>query len=213
MQTFSNIFLIFSSFNKLVLTDFSSIIFPSESAVSVFIPNFNTTSYSLSCSIKYLESLAAEDEPVTELDIKTIEETIIDIINENSGDSSEMNTGEMRNRLVKRYPEFDVRNYGYTKFSSFLNTMSSLELKNNATMVKVKKSEYSIQQVYKTIIHLVSENKNKKINLGELNQKLMEKIPSFKVKDYGYSKFSKLIADIKELQLDGQNEVKMKKEK
>ena len=170
--------------------------------------------FSSACNIfKYLESLAAEDEPVTELDIKTIEETIIDIINENSGDSSEMNTGEMRNRLVKRYPEFDVRNYGYTKFSSFLNTMSSLELKNNATMVKVKKSEYSIQQVYKTIIHLVSENKNKKINLGELNQKLMEKIPSFKVKDYGYSKFSKLIADIKELQLDGQNEVKMKKEK
>ena len=138
--------------------------------------------FSSACNIfKYLESLAAEDEPVTELDIKTIEETIIDIINENSGDSSEMNTGEMRNRLVKRYPEFDVRNYGYTKFSSFLNTMSSLELKNNATMVKVKKSEYSIQQVYKTIIHLVSENKNKKINLGELNQKLMEKIPSFKV--------------------------------
>ncbi|MBQ2276756.1 MAG: NYN domain-containing protein [Lachnospiraceae bacterium] len=170
--------------------------------------------FSSACNIfKYLESLAAEDEPVTELDIKTIEETIIDIINENSGDSSEMNTGEMRNRLVKRYPEFDVRNYGYTKFSSFLNTMSSLELKNNATMVKVKKSEYSIQQVYKTIIHLVSENKNKKINLGELNQKLMEKILSFKVKDYGYSKFSKLIADIKELQLDGQNEVKMKKEK
>ena len=135
------------------------------------------------------------------MDIKTIEETIIDIINENSGDSSEMNTGEMRNRLVKRYPEFDVRNYGYTKFSSFLNTMSSLELKNNATMVKVKKSEYSIQQVYKTIIHLVSENKNKKINLGELNQKLMEKIPSFKVKDYGYSAFIKFVQSIKDLEI------------
>ena len=40
-------------------TSFSSITSPSTSAVEVFLPNSNTTSYSLSWFIKYLEILVA----------------------------------------------------------------------------------------------------------------------------------------------------------
>ena len=39
-----------------------------------------------------------------------------------------MNIGELGSRLVKRYPYFDVRNYGDTKLSKFLKKFDFLEM-------------------------------------------------------------------------------------
>ncbi len=52
-------------------------------------------------------------------------------MNEVDADDQRMNMGELGSRLVKRYPDFDVRNYGDTKLSKFLKKFEFLEIKSD----------------------------------------------------------------------------------
>ena len=51
--------------------------------------------------------------------IKDLEKAILGIINESG--KGKVDLGAIGNRLSKRYPDFDVRNYGYSKLSVFIN--------------------------------------------------------------------------------------------
>ena len=46
--------------------------------------------------------------------MKMLEPAIIRIIAENANLEDEINIGELGSRLQGRYPDFDVRNYGYS---------------------------------------------------------------------------------------------------
>lgn len=61
-------------------------------------------------------------------DLETIKKTIIKMINETDDEDQSMNMGELGSKLVKRYPDFDVRNYGDTKLSKFLKKFDFLEM-------------------------------------------------------------------------------------
>ncbi|MDD2397663.1 MAG: NYN domain-containing protein [Tissierellia bacterium] len=61
-------------------------------------------------------------------DLSTIKSAIIKIMNEADNDDQNMHMGELGSKLVKRYPDFDVRNYGYTKLSKFLKKFDFLEI-------------------------------------------------------------------------------------
>lgn len=66
---------------------------------------------------------------MTELSV--IKAAILKMMNEIDEDEQRMNMGELGSRLVKRYPDFDVRNYGDTKLSKFLRKFDFLEIKSN----------------------------------------------------------------------------------
>ena len=55
-----------------------------------------------------------------------IEEAVVRIITENQNDDRETGLGEVGSRLVKLYPDFDVRRYGYSLLSKFLETLPKL---------------------------------------------------------------------------------------
>ena len=57
-----------------------------------------------------------------------IEEAVVRIITENQNDDRETGLGEVGSRLVKLYPDFDVRRYGYSLLSKFLETLPKLKL-------------------------------------------------------------------------------------
>lgn len=61
-------------------------------------------------------------------DINIIKSTILKMMNEVDEEDQSMNMGELGSRLVKRYPDFDVRNYGDTKLSKFLKKFDFLEI-------------------------------------------------------------------------------------
>ncbi|MGD9569558.1 MAG: NYN domain-containing protein [Sedimentibacter sp.] len=63
----------------------------------------------------------------TMTDLNTIKTTIIKMMNE-IDDEQSMHMGELGSRLVKRYPDFDVRNYGDTKLSKFLKKFDFLDI-------------------------------------------------------------------------------------
>lgn len=62
-------------------------------------------------------------------DINVIKMAIIKMINESDAENQGLNMAEIGNRLAKRYPDFDVRNYGDTKLSKFLKKFDFLKIK------------------------------------------------------------------------------------
>lgn len=160
--------------------------------------------FSTACNaFKYLEVLAEEDvvqnsgdnEPV---EMKLLESAIIRIISENANLQEEINIGELGSRLQGRYPDFDVRNYGYSKFSQFLKDFDCLNFRQvgSSILVSQKSDKIDLQRIESTLAVIVRTNGTKGYNLGELKKQLCVKIPEFSVKTYGYSKFSRFIENL-----------------
>lgn len=64
---------------------------------------------------------------------KTIVETIRAIADEYSDEDEWIFTGTIGNLLVKRYPDFDVRNFGYRKLTAFLESLDLFDIKKVRT--------------------------------------------------------------------------------
>jgi hypothetical protein len=71
-------------------------------------------------------------------DIGVIKAAILKMMNEVDEDGQRMNMGELGSRLVKRYPDFDVRNYGDTKLSKFLKKFDFLEINSDGSSMWVR---------------------------------------------------------------------------
>ncbi len=137
-----------------------------------------------------------EESPVTR---KEITSAIIDIINENSDNGRTTDLSEIGSRLVDNYPDFDVRTYGYSQLSKFLESFQNLELerRNNVVLVSLKESYLSREEVMKTIYDEVESQKSKGVPLSYLGNMISDRFPNFNVKDYGFSKLSKFLRDMK----------------
>ena len=159
--------------------------------------------FSTACNaFKYLEILAEEEiqsaEETDIVELKTLESAIIRIIAENANLQEEINIGELGSRLQGRYPDFDVRNYGYSKFSQFLKDFDSLSFRQvgSSIFVSQKSKDNDLNKIEGTLAAIIRTNGNKGYNLGELKKQLCLKLPDFSVKTYGYSKFSRFVENL-----------------
>jgi uncharacterized LabA/DUF88 family protein/Fe-S-cluster formation regulator IscX/YfhJ len=95
---------------------------------------------------KYLEVLAsaaaAESEPKQEepeelkgtiASRKTILEAIKAIVDESSDEDGWVYMGEVGTKLSKRYPDFDTRNYGYSKLTPFISSLKLFDIDSRKT--------------------------------------------------------------------------------
>ena len=64
-------------------------------------------------------------------DINIIKVAVKKMLDEVDGTEQRMNMGEIGNRLAKRYPDFDVRNYGDTKLSKFLRKFDFINIETD----------------------------------------------------------------------------------
>jgi len=164
--------------------------------------------FSTACNaFKYLEILAEEELQNTgdseKVEMKTLESAIIRIIAENANLQEEINIGELGSRLQGRYPDFDVRNYGYSKFSQFLKEFSCLSFRQvgSSILVSQKSDKTELQQIEAILATIVKSNGSKGYNLGELKKQLCTKMPDFSVKTYGYSKFSRFVENLPDFRI------------
>ena len=159
--------------------------------------------FSTACNaFKYLEILADEEiqgaGETEKLEMKTLETAIVRIITENAHLRDEIHIGELGSRLLNRYPDFDVRNYGYSKFSQFLKEFDGLSFRQEGSSILVsqKTSTSDLGRIESVLEAIVRTNGTKGYNLGELKKQLCAKMPEFDVKTYGYSKFSKFVENL-----------------
>lgn len=66
-------------------------------------------------------------EPKTNLDM--IRQAIRSLVEEGSDEDGWMFSADLGNQLAKRFPDFDVRNFGFTKLTPFIESLKSFDVK------------------------------------------------------------------------------------
>jgi uncharacterized LabA/DUF88 family protein len=93
---------------------------------------------------RYLEVLAqqaqenekADDEPPAEPEMKppaAIVNTILNMVRDNADENGRLPISDVGNMLARRYPDFDVRNYGFKKLSLFIKSLNMFEVVSEPT--------------------------------------------------------------------------------
>jgi len=155
-----------------------------------------------------LETLVDEDQEPEQADdeekkdrsivsITRLERDIIGIIRENEEKNKRTGLGEIGSRLVKLYPEFDVRRYGYSLLSKFIDTFSKLKMvtEDNSRFVELR-NDAEKDDVITFIENRVQQAGSQGIDLGFLGQKVRGYHKDFELKDYGYTQFYKFVDSI-----------------
>ncbi len=143
---------------------------------------------------------------------KTIENDIIEIITENDNRGKETGLGEIGSRLQKKYSDFDVRNYGYSSLSTFIDETAAFDVKkkDSTVFVALHTDKDMKKRVKRFTIDTVAESGTKGIELGHLGQKIHEEFPNFNAREFGYATLSKFIYGIKDLKVESSGSSSLK---
>lgn len=135
-----------------------------------------------------------------------VEEAVIKIITENQNNDKETGLGEVGSRLVKLYPDFDVRNYGYSMLYKFLETFPKLKVIRDGSKMSVALYEDPgrKESLEKYIVEQVQNSGSVGIALGPLGNKIHLQFKDFKVRDYGYSRLKEYISSIPSIRTKGE---------
>lgn len=147
------------------------------------------------------EEKSSANQQVT--DKSTLEESIVKIITENQNSGRETELGEIGSRLVKLYPDFDVRSYGYRLLSKLLEEFPRIQIVKRRSALAVVLNENSAggKEVENFIIDRVKGEGVNGISLGKLGQEVHERYKDFHVRDLGYSQFNRYIRDIRSIKV------------
>ena len=137
-----------------------------------------------------------------------IEESVIKIITEKQNNDKETGLGEVGSRLVKLYPDFDVRRYGYSLLSKFLETFPKLKLKQDGTQVTVMlyEDKSKKEMLEEFIVQQIKDSGVQGILLGTLGNRIHNKFKDFKVRDYGYSQFKQYVQSLHNVEVEEEDE-------
>lgn len=140
-----------------------------------------------------------QQEEIKEVKKSAIEDAVVKIITENVNNDRETGLAEIGNRLLKLYPDFDVRSYGYSLLSKLLEEFTKIRMIKKGHYVSVKLAEDTNAEDYiKSIVKAAGKDG---VELGLLGQEIHSKYGSFSVHDYGFSQFKKYINSIDGIQV------------
>ena len=136
-------------------------------------------------TFKLLEIISSDDAPETSVienqktitNIDEIQKAITKLLIENNSQNQPIILAKVGNFLTKRFSDFDVRNYGYSKLSTFLESLNN----NDFQVVKLHGG------------YFVQEKSGHVDNLSIIHDELKKTYPSFDVKQYGFSRISSFI--------------------
>lgn len=163
-------------------------------------------------TFKILEVIAQEDEEEKPdfTDIKIIKKSIFKILDDNSNRGKMTSMSEIGNVLTKKYSDFDVRNYGYSKLSTFLESLEEFQIdkKGSNYIVYSKSATISKEEIMRCIKDIILEHNGLIDNLSVVKDELKKRYPEFNMKKYGYSKFSSFVKSFPQFEIVNDNEVK-----
>ena len=141
--------------------------------------------------------------------IKEIKNEIITLLELEDGFVE--NVGVIKEKLQKKYPDFDSRNYGCSKFSKFMELFSKdIEVftqKDRRTKAAKLKNSKTRETIEAFVIDTIRNSKKKRLNIGEVNKNVMEKYPEFNPKDYGYKQVKLFFTNIKGVKIKDTNDL------
>ena len=136
---------------------------------------------------------------------EAIEADIINIITNNDNRGRQTGPGEIGSRLQSKYPDFDIRTFGYSQLGKFLMDMDGIEVvkKSNSITVRLKSEDDDEDVIIRDIREIVKSRGKKGIALATLGQEIRKRYRGFNVNLYGYSQLYKFIDSIPGLKVTG----------
>ena len=149
-------------------------------------------------SLENLHSSHGDIPTKSDLTQRGVEHVIAKTIRDNENAGKATSLAEVGNRLRKKYPDFDVRTFGYSYLSTFIEDMPRFELirENSLVTVKLVDPKSKKDRVNAFIVEQLRTRPDHSMTMNELSNLVYERIPDFKLKDLGYSQFYKLVASI-----------------
>ncbi|MDO5455830.1 MAG: NYN domain-containing protein [Eubacteriales bacterium] len=125
-------------------------------------------------------------------DKATIENAIVKIITDNNAEGKETGLGEIGSRIVKIFPDFDVRNYDYSKLSEFLKDFPSLKVENRDSAVWVSLNSSSDSEIEQQIQRIFASHNTRDMYLTTLRKELEAVNPNLEasIRRSGVTRFS-----------------------
>lgn len=136
---------------------------------------------------------------------------ITNIINEYENSGKNVELASVGSRLVNMYPDFDIRNYGYSLLSKFVEDsgLFLLEKKQSVITLSLKDNRQSREEIRSFIKEVIVKAGTKGVGISELSNRVHNKYDNFNVKDFGYSQFSKFVQGIEGIEVyQGKNDRK-----
>lgn len=158
-------------------------------------------------------SVSNTDEDVNVLEnvtgIDKIEKAILAMLDQSGEKSLEL--GGVGSRLVQKFPDFDVRNYGYSKLSVFVGEkMPHFQIRREGTRHFVRKQgQVDRKEIEQEVERIIRQNGGQVNNLSVILDELKIRYAGFALGDYGYSRFSSFLRSMNTLEVSG-NTVKVK---
>lgn len=137
------------------------------------------------------ESADVKEKPeAKEIERSQIEDAIVRLITKNANQNKDTSMSEVGNWLVKLYPDFDVRSFGYSLLSKLLEEFPKIHLIRKGTLVFVKLAKGEDVEAF--ILERLRASEEG-VDLAFLGHVIHQQYESFDVQDYGFSTFKKFI--------------------
>ena len=164
-------------------------------------------------TFKILEVIASSEEVSKEqiTSLEEIEGAVEKIVTENNNRGKPTGIAEVGSVLAKKFSDFDVRNFGFSKLSTFLESLKDFEVtkKGGAYFIQDKKTGVSHRELEDLITKQIRENGGQIDNMSQIYEELKRIYPNFNIKQYGYSRFSSFIRGFSKFRIE-ENIVRLK---
>ena len=94
------------------------------------------TEFKKSISLKYTETTVTAFLLDADITLEDIRKEVLAILNQTKNHS--MNVGELNQKLCKKFPDFNISNYGYAKLSKMLGDFKECKLSNFGKIISLK---------------------------------------------------------------------------
>lgn len=129
--------------------------------------------------------------------IDEIQQAIAKLLIENNSQNQPVILAKVGNYLTKRFSDFDVRNYGYSKLSTFLESLNNSDFQvvklHGGYFVQEKSASVTKSEIEKAIVRMIRDSGGHVDNLSIIHDELRKIYPEFDVKQYGFSRISSFI--------------------
>lgn len=146
------------------------------------------------------DDIAAENSNITSLD--DISSSISKYILDNDGKA---NLSGLKSFLKGKFPDFDERNYGYSKFSTFLESLNQFKLEKSGTYSYISllnDDSRDIEKISQYFKKQMNSGKKKHYTSGEIQNLIAKEFNNFKLKNLGFSTMKSFLKSLPFIKAD-----------
>jgi hypothetical protein len=143
-------------------------------------------------------------------DLEEIRNCIWDIVTEGKAKGLTVSAENLSRELLRRYHEFDIANYGYSYFETFVEEVMDgiyTEMENGSLVLRKTDDRNTVEQFIYTYL---AARENKIEDMDELLKALEEEFKGFNIKNYGYGTDIGFILSFPKLEIYNNKGVKLR---